>query len=41
MLTLIIIPTLLILLGLIYACDTYRFLNVDPLAGQVVRLSYG
>jgi O-antigen/teichoic acid export membrane protein len=31
MLTLIVIPTLLILLGLIYACDTYRFLNVDPM----------
>jgi O-antigen/teichoic acid export membrane protein len=37
MLTLIIIPTLLILLGLIYACDTYRFLNVDPL--QVSNLN--
>ena len=37
MLTLIIIPTLLILLGLIYACDTYRFLNVDPM--QVSNLN--
>lgn len=31
MLTCIIVPTMLLLLGLIYVCDTYHLLNIDPL----------
>lgn len=30
MLTCIIVPTMLLLLGLIYVCDTYHLLNIDP-----------